>query len=104
MAYADRTLTCRDCNRQFIFSAGEQEFYESRGFTNEPARCPECRSLRRQERGGGRTAVEAPQARRKMYQAICAECGQPTEVPFEPSGNKPVYCWNCFESRRSSRR
>ena len=53
MSYADKTLTCRDCGQAFTFSAGEQEFYASRGFTNEPSRCPDCRAARKASRGGG---------------------------------------------------
>src|SRR5439155_11757291 len=43
LSYADKTLTCRDCGRGFAFTRGEQEFYATRGFTNEPGRCPDCR-------------------------------------------------------------
>jgi CxxC-x17-CxxC domain-containing protein len=51
MSYADKTLTCRDCGTQFVFTAGEQEFYAQKGFTNEPARCPSCRQSRKQSNG-----------------------------------------------------
>src|SRR5882757_4731407 len=51
MSYADKTLTCRDCGTQFVFTAGEQEFYAQKGFTNEPTRCSSCRQARKQ--GGG---------------------------------------------------
>ena len=53
MAYADKTLTCRDCGRQFTFTAGEQEFYASRGLMHEPGRCPECRAARKSSQGVG---------------------------------------------------
>ena len=46
MSYADKTLTCRDCNQPFVFTAGEQEFYAQKGFTNEPTRCGDCRKNR----------------------------------------------------------
>lgn len=46
----DKTLTCKDCGMNFIFTAGEQEFYKEKGFDNEPKRCPECRRARKQER------------------------------------------------------
>ena len=52
MSYADKTLTCRDCGQAFVFTSGEQEFHASKGFTNEPSRCPDCRSARRADRGG----------------------------------------------------
>jgi len=54
MAYADKTLTCRECGRDFSFTASEQEFYASRGLQNEPGRCPECRAARKAA-GGGRS-------------------------------------------------
>lgn len=87
MVFADRTLTCRDCGASFVFSAREQEFYQSKGFENEPARCPECRAARK---AGGR---------REMTEVACAACGAVTEVPFKPTGTKPVYCRECFATR-----
>src|SRR4051812_49449325 len=53
MSFSDRTLTCRDCGQQFTFTSGEQEFYQSRGLTNDPGRCPECRAANKATRGGG---------------------------------------------------
>lgn len=52
----DKTLTCKDCNAEFIFSEGEQAFYQEKGFENEPQRCPACRQAKKQQRrssGGG---------------------------------------------------
>ncbi len=51
----DKTLTCKDCNNEFIFSEGEQAFYKEKGFENEPQRCPECRKAKKAQRrsGGG---------------------------------------------------
>ncbi len=46
----DKTLSCKDCNADFIFSEGEQEFYKEKGFENEPQRCPACRAARKQQR------------------------------------------------------
>ena len=95
MSFADKTLTCRDCGGEFIFSAGEQEFYQSRGLLNAPSRCPQCRSSRRRERGGGYDREP-----RETYPAICASCGAETEVPFQPRGDRPVYCKECFSKMR----
>ena len=53
MSYADKTIACRDCGTDFVFTAGEQEFYAQKGFTNEPTRCPSCRQARKSS-GGGR--------------------------------------------------
>ncbi len=57
---ADKTLVCKDCNAEFIFSEGEQAFYKEKGFENEPQRCPDCRKAKKQQRnnnnrGGGRS-------------------------------------------------
>lgn len=95
MSLTDKTLTCRDCSREFVFSIGEQEFYASRGFTNEPGRCPECRANRRQVMAGDGAAP-----RREMHPAVCAECGAQTQVPFLPRGDRPVYCSTCFDKVR----
>jgi CxxC-x17-CxxC domain-containing protein len=88
MAYQDIILQCSDCGCDFVFTAGEQEFYESKGLTNSPKRCKNCRSQKKR----------SPQrfGHKKMYRAICSECGCQTEVPFIPSNDKPVYCKECF--------
>jgi len=88
----DKTLICRDCGQEFVFTAGEQEFYAQRGFQNEPSRCRECRDSRRSQHGEGRGA-------RELFDAVCAECGKETKVPFRPRLDKPVYCSECFANR-----
>jgi CxxC-x17-CxxC domain-containing protein len=98
--YTDKNLTCVDCGAEFTFSAEDQEYHASRGFTNEPKRCPDCRQARKAERGGGGGGGSS---QRQMYPAVCAECGQNTEVPFEPRGDRPVYCLDCFSKRSSTR-
>ena len=94
--YQDETLVCRDCNKEFIFSASEQAFYAEKGFQNKPRRCPECRAAFRAQNGSAR-----PQ--REMFTAICADCGKETQVPFQPRGDKPVYCRDCFAAHRAPR-
>src|SRR5438874_2370222 len=112
MSYTDRILTCRGCGSTFPFTAGEQEFFAQKGFTNEPSRCPACRAARKSQPGGGGTAYdqERDSARsayrrepRQMYTATCSQCGGVAELPFEPRSDKPVYCARCFEPRRSQR-
>ena len=97
MAFADKTLICRDCGQEFIFTAGEQEFYQSRGLRNEPGRCPACRSSRRQSRLGYQGGE------RPSYPAVCAACGKECEVPFPPRGDRPVYCSECFTKMKGPR-
>ena len=84
--YEDKTLICKDCGNEFIFSAGEQEFQAEKGFVNEPQRCKECRFARK-------AAAKAP---REMHDAICASCGAACKVPFQPKDDRPVYCSECF--------
>jgi CxxC-x17-CxxC domain-containing protein len=102
---ADTTLTCRDCGHAFTFTSGEQEFYASRGFS-EPGRCADCRATRKSQRDGegssyGGASSYGGRAAREMFTATCSSCGQPAQVPFQPSGDKPVYCSACFEQRRA---
>jgi CxxC-x17-CxxC domain-containing protein len=92
----DKTLTCSDCGQTFTFSAEEQEFFQSKGYTNEPKRCLSCRQARKAERYGSGSYGN----RRQMYPAVCAECGKETEVPFEPRGDTPVYCSDCYRKVR----
>ncbi|MFC1967280.1 CxxC-x17-CxxC domain-containing protein [Chloroflexota bacterium] len=101
MSFEDKSLTCSDCSATFTFSGEEQEFFQSKGYTNEPKRCPECRQARKSERySGGGGGYGAP---RQMFPATCAECGKTTEVPFQPRGDKPVYCSDCYRKIRPSR-
>jgi len=105
VSFEDKTITCRDCGQPFVWTAGEQEFYHSRGFEHEPVRCRDCRNARKTERntagvGGGNGSSRGP---REMFPAVCDECGKQTEVPFQPTSGKPLYCSDCFEKRRNSR-
>jgi len=49
----DKTIACKDCTTEFVFTEREQEFYKEKGFDNEPQRCPDCRKKRKQEKTGG---------------------------------------------------
>ena len=99
-------LNCVDCGRQFAFTAGEQQFYAQKGFQNKPNRCPDCRQARKAMRnsgGGGMSGGMGGGSRREMFQATCSQCGGVAEVPFQPRGDKPVYCRDCFQSKPSYR-
>jgi CxxC-x17-CxxC domain-containing protein len=110
----DKTLVCRDCGNSFTFTEGEQEFYSSRGYS-EPQRCPDCRAAKKAARnsggyssggyggggydsgyGSGGGSYGRERAPRQMTQVTCSNCGRETEVPFVPTGNRPVYCSDCF--------
>lgn len=88
MSFQDKDIQCAGCGSTFTFTAKEQEFFASKGYTNEPKRCPSCRQARRSDNGS--------RGPRKMVAAICADCGQATEVPFEPREDRPVYCLTCY--------
>jgi CxxC-x17-CxxC domain-containing protein len=127
MSFEDKTIVCVDCGAEFTFTADEQQRFADRGFTNEPKRCKTCREAHKASQtsgnrapggggggyggggggGGGRSYGGRGGGRsfggpRQMFPATCASCGQPTEVPFKPSGNRPVYCRDCFQAQRAS--
>jgi CxxC-x17-CxxC domain-containing protein len=114
LSYADKVLTCRDCSQAFTFTSGEQEFHASKGFDNEPTRCQDCRAVRKAARGesggygsgGGYSSGGGGggygRQEREMFSATCSTCGQEARVPFQPRGDKPVYCSNCFTPKQSS--
>ena len=94
MSFQDKSIQCSDCGATFTFSAEEQEFFQSKGFENEPKRCPDCRRARKSSNYGSRSA------NRQMFPVVCAECGKETEVPFEPRDERPVYCSDCYRKNR----
>lgn len=100
MSYEDKTLTCQDCNTSFTFSADDQQYHAEKGYTNEPRRCPSCRSNRRSG-GGGSSYGSGYGGQREMHDVVCAQCGKNTQVPFRPSGDRPVYCSDCFSKQPS---
>jgi CxxC-x17-CxxC domain-containing protein len=128
MDFQDRPLQCLDCKNEFIFTAGEQEFYERKGFKEIPKRCKPCRDVRKTRRGdsgahangnggggngygngnggngyggnGEHGGNRAPRGDREMFDATCAACGAPARVPFRPAAGRPVYCRDCYTSRQ----
>lgn len=133
--YTDRMISCLDCGQEFTFTAGEQEFYAQRGFTEPPKRCPSDRAIRKAQRGRSGSSYEGGESSgygqsqsssygsyspsyaggpagyggggdrgerrpRELFEAICADCGKTANVPFRPTGNKPVYCSDCFQNHR----
>ena len=100
MEFTEKELQCSDCGATFTFTAEEQEFFASKGYTNEPKRCPACREARKAQRNG----ASGYGSRRQMYPAVCAECGKECEVPFEPREDRPVYCSDCYRKIRLNNR
>jgi len=95
MPFQDKTLVCRQCGQQFIFSVNEQEFYSQKGLTFEPKRCKDCRSLKKANQGR-----ESKNYSKHLFDAICAKCGTKTQVPFQPVQGRPVYCKQCYQQLR----
>lgn len=89
----DQTLVCKDCGNQFVWTVGEQQFYQDKGFTNPPSRCPTCRQNKKASMNGG--------GPRQDYPITCSKCGKADTVPFEPKGDKPVLCRDCFKAARA---
>ncbi len=124
MSYEDKTIVCVDCGAEFTFTADEQQRFAERGFTNEPKRCKTCRDAKKAQQGStgggfggggsrggyggggggggsrGGFGGGGDRGPRQMFPATCASCGKPTEVPFKPSGSRPVYCRECFQAQR----
>ena len=90
--FEDKTLTCKECGEEFVFTASEQEFYAEKGFDNEPQRCKPCRD-KRKNRGNGP---------REFHEAVCNACGGVAKVPFLPREDRPVYCSECFAKMKEA--
>ncbi len=91
MAYQDKTLTCRDCSKEFVWTAGEQEFYAQKGFENPPTRCVDCRRTFKEQKRAGQT----------MTPITCKNCGKSGEVPFKPRDPADILCADCFAATRT---
>jgi CxxC-x17-CxxC domain-containing protein len=105
MSFQDKSIQCSDCGATFTFSAEEQEQFASRGYTNEPKRCPSCRQQRKARQYGNngnsyRTDSYVNRLQREMFPVKCSECGKDTEVPFKPTSGRPVYCSDCYRKVR----
>lgn len=97
MAFQDQTLVCRDCGKEFVWTAAEQEFYQQKGFENAPVRCPDCRAKKKASmRGGDRGGA------RQSFTITCSNCGKQDTVPFQPKGDRPVFCRDCFSKQRQA--
>src|ERR1700761_4862931 len=106
MSGSDLLLTCSDCGQEFVFTAGEQQFFQERGYSS-PRRCKPCRQAKQGAGGGGGYASSRPQqdsggggGMSTGTTVVCASCGQTTTVPFEPRGDRPVYCKSCYRPKQ----
>ena len=98
MSFQEKSIVCFDCAAPFNFTVEEQEFFATKGYTNEPKRCPTCRQARKQQQGniGYTNSGYTQSSPRQMYPVVCAQCGKNTEVPFAPTSGRPVYCRDCY--------
>jgi CxxC-x17-CxxC domain-containing protein len=90
--FQDRVLKCVDCSADFVFTAGEQQFFADKNFRNEPKRCKACKGKRQEGGSSGHGKVETT--------ANCSQCGRETTVPFRPTQGRPVFCRECFQARK----
>ena len=93
MEFTDRVLKCVDCGSDFVFTAGEQVFFNDKQFKNDPKHCKQCKAKR--ARGSLRVRPET--------RTTCSECGVETTVPFKPTQGRPVLCRSCFQKQPQSK-
>lgn len=96
----DQQLTCADCGQEFTFTAEDQAFFRERGYSA-PKRCKACRQARKNEQGGGGGGGGYQRSQSAGTAVICSGCGQQTTVPFEPRGDRPVYCRDCYQAQKT---
>jgi CxxC-x17-CxxC domain-containing protein len=97
----DIQLTCSDCGQDFTFTAADQAFFQERGYST-PKRCKPCRMAKKNDQMGGGGGGGYRSAPSQGTPVICSGCGQPTTVPFEPRGDRPVFCRDCYQARKGS--
>ena len=88
--YTEKVLKCRECGAEFLFTAGEQEFYARQGFMTEPTRCRPCRSKRKRREQNKRDIT--------LYEIVCAKCGEVVMIPVRPTPERPAYCGDCYRT------
>jgi CxxC-x17-CxxC domain-containing protein len=102
MEATDRQLTCKDCGSEFLFTVGEQRFFQERGLTNEPKRCKACRGGKQRGQGAGDPGKRRDGRQMVETEVVCAECGQSTVVPFVLKQGRPVLCRACYKASQDS--
>jgi CxxC-x17-CxxC domain-containing protein len=108
----DLQLTCSDCGREFTFTAADQTFFQERGYST-PKRCKPCRQAKKADQagggggfgggssyGGGGGGGGYSSRATTGTAVVCSGCGQQTTVPFEPRGDRPVFCRDCFQAQK----
>jgi CxxC-x17-CxxC domain-containing protein len=99
----DKVLICVDCEQEFIFTAGEQQFFSDKGLRNEPKRCKQCKQKKNDRIAANMQLYGQPFQRERVEVTVrCALCAIETTVPFRPTQGRPVYCRDCFLRMRAS--
>ncbi len=94
--FDDRSILCIDCDSDFIWTAGEQEFFRDKNLLNPPKRCKECKQAKNARLASIAAAQETGIRQRIEVSVKCAQCSEATTVPFYPSQGRPVFCRSCF--------
>jgi CxxC-x17-CxxC domain-containing protein len=94
--FSDRSITCIDCSKSFIWTVGEQVFFRDKQLQNPPKRCKECKQAKNERLAAIALAQASGVRQRIEVQVNCARCTATTTVPFYPSQGRPVYCRSCF--------
>ena len=100
MEFQDKVLKCIDCGADFVFTAGEQLFFHDKQFKNEPKRCKTCKTKRASGLAGTTAGISSYQ--KVETRTVCSQCGKETTVPFKPTQGRPVFCRECFQTRRTA--
>ncbi|MEO5858893.1 MAG: zinc-ribbon domain containing protein [Pyrinomonadaceae bacterium] len=94
--FEDKAISCIDCSRDFIWTAGEQAFFRDKKLQNPPKRCKDCKQAKN-DRLAAIAASQTSGVRQRIEVSVkCASCGEATTVPFYPSQGRPVFCRSCF--------
>jgi CxxC-x17-CxxC domain-containing protein len=101
--YNDKTLNCVDCDEEFTFTAGEQQFFADKGLKNAPKRCKSCKTKKNDRIiAVSQAYTQGLHHERVEVSVKCALCGIETTIPFRPTQGRPVYCRDCFLKMRGS--
>ncbi|MFT3745046.1 MAG: zinc-ribbon domain containing protein [Pyrinomonadaceae bacterium] len=92
----DTNILCIDCAQEFIWTAGEQQFFRDKQLQNPPKRCKECKKAKNRRLEAIELAKTTGKRQRIEVRAECANCSVVTTVPFYPCQGRPVYCRDCF--------
>lgn len=90
--FKDKKLICRDCSKEFVWTAGEQQFFAQKGFDRAPIRCTDCRKKKKQQHQNQPSQTETEQ----YFKVTCSKCGKTSEVPFKPQQPDSLVCSDCF--------